>query len=78
MKEKNKCLKLHVQDGNDTKVNINLPLGLVKICEKFIPSSMVDINAIVNQIESHNNGELVNIETTDNGKPTKVKIFIDR
>ncbi len=70
-------------DGDNTKVNINLPIALAEVGLKFIPKDKLkiegtDINVeeIINLIKDGAEGELVNVESTDKGKNIKVRIFI--
>jgi len=79
MKQENQFIKVHVSEGNDTSININLPLALTKNCLRLLPRKLIRIigNQILQQLENNNNGELINIKTIKKGKPTEVKVFIE-
>ncbi len=77
---KEKMLRVRVE-SEDEKVNINIPLKLVKTMEGTLDkvcsrSSMegVDLNGILRGIEEGVEGKIVDIETEDG---EKVEIFID-
>lgn len=77
-----KYIRIRVQDGEHTSVNVNLPLSLAKVAAKFIPkdASMklnehdVDIKALIDALETDAAAEdLVDIIDGE----TRVKIYID-
>lgn len=79
-----KFLKILINEENNTKVNINIPLALAEVGLKLVPKDMlkikgedIDIDEILKLIEEKHEGELVNIETIDKDKEMKVKIFIE-
>ncbi|OGT30023.1 MAG: hypothetical protein A3E87_09840 [Gammaproteobacteria bacterium RIFCSPHIGHO2_12_FULL_35_23] len=79
-----KFLRIIVVEENNTKVNINIPLALAEVGLKLIPKDklkvegkQIDVNEILKLIQEGNEGNLVNIETTNEGKEIKVKIFVD-
>jgi hypothetical protein len=79
-----KFLKVLVMEENKAKVNINIPLALAEVGLKLVPKESlkiegadINIDEILKLIKEGNEGELVNVETTDKGKDVKVKIYID-
>ena len=79
-----KFLRVRVDDGSDTKVNVNIPIALAEVGLKMVPKEKLQINGneitvdhILQLIEEGTEGELVNIDVNENGKQTKVNIFID-
>ncbi|EKD71302.1 MAG: hypothetical protein ACD_46C00220G0006 [uncultured bacterium] len=79
-----KFLKILVIEDNNTKVNVNIPIALAEVGLKLIPKDQlkiegkdINIEEILKLIQEGNEGELVNIETTDKEKEVKVKIFIE-
>ncbi|MDA3847057.1 MAG: hypothetical protein PF505_11040, partial [Vallitaleaceae bacterium] len=87
-----------ISEEDDTKVNVNIPLKLVKSLGgltsnigAFIPTEAkvtmeangvsidnLDINAILNALEEGAmEGPLVDIETEENGKITKVLVYVE-
>jgi len=87
-----------ISDEDDTKVNVNIPLKLVKSLggltsniSSFIPQEAkatmeekgvsidnLDINAILNALEEGAmEGPLVDVETEENGKITKVMVYVE-
>ena len=79
-----KFLRIRVDDGSDTKVNVNIPIALAEVGLKMVPKEKLQINGneitidhILQLIEEGTEGELVNIDVNENGKQTKVNIFID-
>lgn len=79
-----KFLRVLVTEANDTKVNINLPIALAEIGLKLVPKDALNVDGqeinlkeILELIKEGNEGELANVETTDNGKEVKVKIFVE-
>lgn len=77
-------LKVIIIEENTTKVNIKIPLALAEVGLKLIPKKELeikgvelDIKNILQLIQEGANGELINIETTDNNKLLKVNVFID-
>ena len=79
-----KFLRINITDDEGTKVKVNLPIALAEIGLKMAPKEKLDfldkkgirIEDIVKLIEDGAEGELVNIESQENGKNTSVKIFI--
>ena len=79
-----KFLRIRVDDGTDTKVNVNIPIALAEVGLKMIPKDKLQINGkeikvdhILQLIEDGTEGELVNIDVNEKGKDTKIKIYID-
>ncbi|MCK5073200.1 MAG: hypothetical protein KAQ98_07210 [Bacteriovoracaceae bacterium] len=79
-----KFLRINITDDEGTKVKVNLPIALAEIGLKMAPKEKLEIidkkgihiEDIVKLIEEGAEGELVNIESQENGKNTSVKIFI--
>ena len=78
-----KFLKVFVVEGEKTKVNIRIPLALASVGLKLIPkdklnyaNNSLDISNVLEMIESGANGELINIDTTDDGEEVKVQVSI--
>lgn len=79
-----KFLRVLIREGDKTNVNINIPIALAEVGLKLVPKDTlkiegrdINIQEILNLIHEGAEGELVNIETTENGKEVKVKIFIE-
>jgi len=75
-------LRVRVEDGPRTKVNVNLPIGLVnvglKLGSKFVPEmeglDMEEIRAEIDEaIQSGAQGKIVEIEDEE----TRVEVFIE-
>lgn len=78
-----KFLRVLVNEDNKMKVNINIPLSLAEVGLKLIPKdklniagNKIDLDEIVGMIKDGNDGEFVNVDTMDNGKEVKVRVFI--
>jgi|Deesub1362A_J573_1020465.scaffolds.fasta_scaffold00041_140 hypothetical protein len=77
-----KFLKIKVYEPNGDKVNITLPIGLIKFATKFIPKEKmeilkereINIDEILSSLDEETQGEIVNVEETDG---TVVKIWIE-
>jgi polyhydroxyalkanoate synthesis regulator phasin len=80
-----KFLRIRVtEDTGDTNVNINIPIALAEVGLKMVPEDKmkvkgqeINIDHILQLIEEGTEGELVNIDINEDGKNTKVNIFID-
>jgi len=79
---RNKFLRIRVQEGGDrTKVNVNVPIALVKIAQRFIPRRIqeefpdLDLEELVREIEQGAEGKLV--EVTDKDSDTTVEISVE-
>jgi hypothetical protein len=79
-----KFLRVLVKEENNTKVNINIPIALAEVGLKLVPKDalkvdgkIIDINEILKLVAEGNDGELVNIDSMDNGKEVKVKVSIE-
>ncbi len=79
---RNKFLRIKVQEGGDrTRVNVNVPMSLVKIVQRFIPAKVksefpdLDLEAIVQDIEQGAQGKIV--EVTDKNSDTTVEISVE-
>ena len=70
---KPKWLKVRVQDGDDEKVSVNLPLSLARIGLKFIPQQAkdkmeaqgIDIDALLHEVTETKIGKLVEVQDED-------------
>lgn len=79
-----KFLRIRVTEEDKEKVNIKIPMALATVGLKFIPKGKLKVNGeqisadqIMEMIKEGAEGEIVNIDTEDNGKNVKVTIFID-
>jgi hypothetical protein len=79
-----KFLRIVVKDDDKTRVNINIPLALAEVGLKLIPKDKLNIDGthinvddIIDLIKAGQEGSLVDIETSENGKPVSVRIFVD-
>lgn len=79
-----KFVRMFVREGDKTKVNINVPLALAEVALKLIPKEhlqldgkIINLDEILQLIHEGSDGELVNIEATENDKSTFVKIYVD-
>lgn len=78
-----KTLKIHVWDKSSgkTKVNIKIPVGLVKFGSNFIPADAkikiseekIDMEKILDAIENNVTGKILEIDNGDD----KVEVFIE-
>lgn len=78
-----KFLKVLVEENQKPIVNINIPIALAEVGLKLIPKDKlkiegkeININELLELVKEGIKGELVNIDTKDNGKQIKVKIYI--
>ncbi|MCD6334892.1 MAG: hypothetical protein J7M27_06110, partial [Candidatus Latescibacteria bacterium] len=70
---KPKWLKVRVQDGEDEKVSVNLPLSLARVALKFIPQQArgqmeaqgIDIDALLSAVTETKIGKLVEVQDGD-------------
>ena len=70
---KPKWLKVRVEDGEDEKVSVNLPLSLARVALKFIPEHArgrmeaqgIDIDALLNEVTETKIGKLVEVQDGD-------------
>jgi hypothetical protein len=73
-----KFLRVRVVDGQDTKVNVNIPISLARVAFRFIPSKILaenpelDLDAFVREIEAGAEGKLVEVQDGS----TTVEIFV--
>jgi len=79
-----KFLRIRVTDSEDTNVNINIPIALAEVGLKMVPKEKlnvkgqeISIDHILDLIEEGTEGELVNVDITEKGKETKVRMYID-
>lgn len=78
-----KFLKIRVFEGNleKPKVNVNIPLGLIKLATHFVPESArtkmkekeIDLDQIIQMIATGAEGKLVDVE--EEGE--RVEIFLE-
>jgi hypothetical protein len=79
-----KFLKILVNEGGNTKVNINIPMALAETGLKLVPKDKlkiegtdINIDEILKLVRDGSEGELVNIETIKNDKEVRVRIAIE-
>lgn len=83
-KSDKKFLKILVAEDGKNKVDVNIPIALAEIGLKLIPKDklqiegkQIDLQEILKSIKEGNQGNIVNIDTVDEGKAVRVQIFID-
>ena len=70
---KPKWLKVRVQDGEDEKVSVNLPLSLARVAMKFIPQQAkdkmeaqgIDMDVLLHEVTETKIGKLVEVQDGD-------------
>ncbi len=79
-----KFLRIRVTDSGNMVVNVNIPLALAEVGLKMVPKEKltikgqeINIDHILDLIQEGTEGELVNMDISDKGKETKVRIYID-
>lgn len=79
-----KFLHIMVTDGEGTNVNVNIPVALAEVGLRMLPQEKlvindkkIDIDEILDLIEEGTKGELVSVDAVDEGKETKVKVYIE-
>ena len=79
-----KFLRVRVTEEDKVKANVNIPIALAEVGLNLIPKGklvvdgkQINMDQILKLIEEGTEGELVNIDSQDNGKNYKVNIFID-
>ncbi|BAS26486.1 SHOCT-like domain-containing protein [Limnochorda pilosa] len=76
--------RVMVREGDDTKVNVNIPLGLVRALAHLVPkdalkvgeggsAQTIDLEAIIRAVEEGADGRIVEIHDED----TRVEIVVD-
>ncbi len=77
-----KFLKIKVYEPDGDKVNITLPIGLIKFATRFIPREKmeilkqreIDLDEILSTMNEETQGEIMNVEEADG---TTVKIWVE-
>lgn len=78
----NKFIRIHVREGEKTKVNVNVPLELARVALKFIPMNalqehgigkQLDIDEVLRLLDEGLEGKIVDIEDED----TTVEISVE-
>jgi len=79
---RNRMLRVHVKEGDKTKVNVNLPLSLARVALNFVPKGVLeqqgidgDLGEIVRMLEEGFEGKLVDVEEQDTN--TKVEVWVE-
>ncbi|MBD3372886.1 MAG: hypothetical protein GF403_09260 [Candidatus Coatesbacteria bacterium] len=83
----NKFLIVKVHQGDNTNVNIRLPIGLAKIAKMFIPKDLevngkpldIDFDEIIKLVETEVTGNIVEVHQVDEdtGTVTDVEIYLE-
>lgn|SRR5690625_2270176 len=80
---RNRFLRVHIMEGNKTKVNVNLPLALARVALNFVPKDMlkdkgidelVDLDQIVRMLEEGFEGKIVDVEDEDSNTRVEVRV----
>lgn len=80
---RNRFLRVHVMEGNKTKVNVNLPLSLARVALNFVPKDvlkdrgideLVDLDEIVRLLEEGFEGKIVDVEDEDSNTRVEVRV----
>ncbi len=85
--EQNKFLMVKIKQGDETNVNIRLPIGLAKIAKMFVPKQInvhgekvdFDFDAILRVVESEVTGNIIEVHQVDDetGEVTDVSIYLE-
>lgn len=67
-------IKIDIKDGDKNRVNISIPLSLVKQCAKFIPNHIFNLESLLEQMPQR--ADLIDLETEEKNKKQRVKISI--
>ena len=75
-----KSLRIAVDADGEAKVRVNVPLGLAKFASRFIPQEGhttlqghgVDIGELLASLNSSSEGRLLDLETTEHGRPVRI------
>jgi hypothetical protein len=83
----NKFLIIKVHQGENTNVNVRLPIGLAKIAKMFIPKDLevngkpldIDFDEIIKLVETEVTGNIVEVHQIDEetGETTDVEIYLE-
>src|SRR5690606_23377474 len=76
--------RIVVEEGNATKMNVQIPLGLIRVLSNIIPRDalrvgqgddehVLDLDAIIRAVEEGAEGKIVEVEDDD----PRVEIFVD-
>lgn len=75
--------RIHVQEGDKTTVNINVPLSLAEVGIKLIPEEKLShvakdvcLSDILDMITAGQEGDLVHIQTEEAGVPCTVRLSV--
>lgn len=80
---RNRFLRVLITEGNQTKVNVNLPLSLARVALNFVPkdllkdkgvAELVDLDEIVRMLEEGFEGKIVDIEDGDSDTRVEVRV----
>lgn len=80
---RNRFLRVHIVEGNKTKVNVNLPLALARVALNFVPKDLlkekgidelVDLDQIVRMLEEGFEGKIVDVEDGDSDTRVEVRV----
>lgn len=79
----NKVIRIHVREGDKTKVNVNVPLELARIAVKFIPmkalrehgvSEQLDIEEVLRLLDEGLEGKIVDIQDESSGTTVEISV----
>lgn len=82
-RRRNRFLRVHVMEGERTKVNVNLPIDLARVALRFIPkdalkdhgvAELVDLDKIVALLEEGFEGKIVDVEDKDSNTRVEVRV----
>lgn len=83
VRRRNRFLRVHVMEGERTKVNVNVPLDLARVALRFVPKDalkghgideLVDLDEIVRLLEEGFEGKIVDVEDEDSNTRVEVRV----
>lgn len=83
-RRRNRMLRIHVREGEGTKVNVNVPLDLARIALQFIPTaalktesggSLLDVEEIMRLLEEGIEGKIVDV--VEESSNTRVEVLVE-
>lgn len=80
MSTNGRVLRIHITNGEKTKVNLTVPLGLAKLARlggvagKLAAQQGVDLEAILDGIEESPDGTLVDVDDAKSGDHVEISL----
>lgn len=84
VRRRNRFLRVHVKEGEKTRINVNVPLELARLALRFVPKSALKLEGVpvepeelARMLEEGVEGKIVDVDIDGDDGKTRVEIVVE-